>query len=98
MEPPPELGRSAPHAALLHAHLLHAHRNGNGFIEDEEGTELPDEATARINAIAAARDLMASDLRGGELDLTSLIEVEDEAHKSLFTIRFADAVRLTAKH
>ena len=66
--------------------------NGNGFVEDEEGVELPDDATARREAIAAARDVMAADLRDGQLDLTSFIEVENEAHELLFTITFGDAV------
>jgi hypothetical protein len=43
--------------------------NGQGFIEDEEGIELTDEAAARSNAVAAARDVMAGDLREGLLDL-----------------------------
>ncbi len=69
--------------------------DGSGFVEDEEGCDLPDDGTARTRAIAAARDMMASDLRAGHLDLTASIAVEDEAHNLLFTIRFADAVRLT---
>jgi len=68
--------------------------NGTGFVEDEEGRDLPDEATARSEAILAARDVMASDLREGQLDLNSFIEVEDEAHKLLFTITFGDAVNV----
>jgi hypothetical protein len=42
--------------------------DGNGFVEDEEGCELPDDATARDRAVAAARDVMASDLRDGHLE------------------------------
>jgi len=38
--------------------------------------------------------VMASDLREGQLDLNSFIEVEDEAHKLLFTITFGDAVNV----
>jgi hypothetical protein len=72
--------------------------NGNGFVEDDEGVELPDEATARTKAIAAARDVMAGDMRKGELDLTSFIEVEDEAKQLLFTLTFADAVTITHRH
>jgi uncharacterized protein DUF6894 len=68
--------------------------NGQGFVEDEEGRELADDAAARAEAVAAARDVMAGDLREGRLDLTSFIEVEDEAHKLLFTILFADAVEI----
>jgi hypothetical protein len=69
--------------------------DGTGFIEDEEGRELPDEATARAEAITAARDVMAGDLRDGRLDLTCFIEVEDEGHTLLFTISFGDVVTVT---
>ena len=69
--------------------------NGHGFIEDEEGVELPDDAAARAAAVAAARDVMTGDLREGRLDLTSFIEVEDGAHKLLFTLTFAEAVTVT---
>lgn len=72
--------------------------NGNGFVEDEEGRELPDAETARSEAIVAARDVMANDLRGGELDLSSFIEVEDENKELLFTVQFMDAVKITARH
>ena len=72
--------------------------NGNGFVEDEEGRELPDAETARNEAIAAARDVMANDLRGGELDISSFIEVEDENKKLLFIVQFTDAVRITERH
>ena len=68
--------------------------NGGGFVEDEEGRDLADNETARAEAIAAARDIMASDLREGHLNLASFIEVEDEAHILLFTIVFADAVEI----
>ena len=72
--------------------------NGNGFIEDEEGRELPDAETARSEAVAAARDVMANDLRGGELDISSFIEVEDENKELLFIVQFTDAVTITARH
>lgn len=71
--------------------------NGAGFVEDEEGRELDDDATARSEAITAARDVMSSDVRAGSLDLTSFIEVEDEARKLLFTITFADVIKLTVR-
>jgi hypothetical protein len=69
--------------------------DGTGFIEDEEGRDLPDDQTARAEAIAAARDIMAADLRDGRLDLTSFIEVEDESQDLLFTISFGDVVNVT---
>jgi hypothetical protein len=40
---------------------------------------------------------MMGDIRDGRLDLSSFIEVEDEEHKLLFTLTFADAVRVTGR-
>ena len=68
--------------------------NGTGFVEDEDGQELLDEGAARDAAIAGARDIMAGEIQRGELDLGSFIEVEDEDHRWLFTITFADALDL----
>jgi len=72
--------------------------NGNGFVEDQEGVELADGDMARAKAVEAARDVMAGDLRKGELDLSSFIEVEDEGHNLLFTLHFSEAVKLTSRH
>ena len=69
----------------------------NESLEDEEGQELAGDDAARSVAITAARDVMASDVREGRLDLASFVEVEDERHQPLFTIRFGDAVRLTGR-
>ena len=66
--------------------------NGNGFVEDEEGSDLPDASAAREKAIAGARDIMAAEIQLGELDLGSFIEVEDENGNYLFTVTFADAI------
>jgi hypothetical protein len=71
------------------------YRNGLGRIEDEDGRELADDKAARREAIAGARDIMAADVRIGHLDMTAHIEVEDEAHKPLFTIGFADVVTVS---
>jgi hypothetical protein len=38
---------------------------------------------------------MASELREGQLNLWSFIEVEDEIHRLLFTVTFAEAVKIT---
>ena len=72
--------------------------NGVGFTEDQEGAELPDATAARARAILSARDVMTADLRKGELDLSSFIEVENEAKQLLFTISFEEAVQVTRKH
>lgn len=65
--------------------------NGNGFTEDEEGRELRDEAEARFVALAGARDIMAEEMRAGQLDPASFIEVEDAEGRLLFTLPFSDA-------
>jgi hypothetical protein len=72
--------------------------NGNGFMEDEEGVELADKAAAYEKAVAAAREVKGEELRGGELDLTSFIEVEDEAGKLILTLAFDEAVSIRRDH
>ena len=65
--------------------------NGNGFIEDEEGRDLPDESAARDAAVNGARDIMAEEIRTGQLNPASFIEVEDSEHRHLFTLLFSEA-------
>jgi hypothetical protein len=72
--------------------------NGNGFVEDEEGQELPDLEAARAVALNCARDIMAADVRRGALDLSSFIEIEDASRQLVHTLGFEDAVDLTARH
>jgi hypothetical protein len=72
--------------------------NGTGFVEDKEGVELVDADEARRRATMSASDVMTADIRDGRLDLTSFIEVENEAHELLFTLNFADAVTVTHQH
>jgi hypothetical protein len=72
--------------------------NGNGFTEDEEGREFPDLEAARSEAVRAARDIMASEVRSGMLDLSSFIEIEDADHQLTHTLGFEEAVDLTQRH
>ena len=71
--------------------------NGNGFTEDVEGRDCPDLDAARVVAIAAARDIMASDIRRGLLDLCSFVEIEDEEKQLRVTVPFGEAVDLTKR-
>lgn len=71
--------------------------NGSGFTEDEEGCTLADNDDARRVAILSARDVMSNDVRDGQLDLASFIEVEDEQRKLLFTLTFAEAVNIKSE-
>ena len=68
--------------------------DGTDFIEDEEGRDLADVATACSEAVKGARSIMADDLQRGQLDLSSFIEVEDERDELLFTLTFSEAVDL----
>jgi hypothetical protein len=71
--------------------------NGDGFTQDEEGAILPDPAAARRNAIAAARGIMADEMRAGQLNPASFIEIEDEVGKLLFTLQFSEAYEVRQK-
>lgn len=64
------------------------------FVEDVEGRDLPDDAAALREAIAAIRDVTAGDVCDGHLDLTIFIAVENDAHAPLFRIDFSKAVTI----
>ncbi|HYD39066.1 MAG TPA: hypothetical protein VEA60_15725 [Allosphingosinicella sp.] len=72
--------------------------NGAGFVQDEEGRDLPDLEAARAEAIRGARSIMASDVQRGTLDLSSFIEIEDAEKRLVLTVGFEDAVDLTKRH
>lgn len=65
--------------------------NGDGYTPDEEGRELADEGAARSAALAGARDILAEEIRSGQLNPASFIKVEDSEHRHLFTLLFSDA-------
>jgi hypothetical protein len=62
------------------------------IAEDEEGTELPNLAAARLKALIGARDLMCEQLRHGYLVLSHWIDVTDEKGETVLTVTFRDAV------
>lgn len=70
--------------------------NGTGFVQDEEGRDLPDAEAARAEAVRGARSIMADDLQRGQPDLSSFIEVEDARHELLFTLMFGELVEIKA--
>ena len=72
--------------------------NGNGLTEDEEGRELPDAEDARAEAVAGIRSILAEDVLDGRLDLRGRIEVLDEQGRPLFSVAFADALRIEKPH
>ena len=72
--------------------------NGDGFTEDEHGQVLRSVDDARAVAVEKARSIMSRELRSGEMDLSSFIEVEDEAHSLAFTLHFHEAVSMKNRH
>jgi hypothetical protein len=70
---------------------LHLH-DGKGRIEDPEGSDLPDLAAAREEALASARQLWAAAIIAQD-DLTShRFEVTDVAGALLLSLAFNEAL------
>ena len=69
--------------------------NGMGFLEDPEGVELADLEAARRKAIEGLRDLMAGEMKAGQLNQASFVEIADEAGALLCLVSFEDAVTVT---
>jgi hypothetical protein len=72
---------------------LHAH-NSTGFVEDEEGQDLPDLAAARAAAVDGIRSILAGEVRAGSLDTRGRIDIADDTGRVLATVRFREAVEL----
>ncbi|HEX8669022.1 MAG TPA: hypothetical protein VF727_11705 [Allosphingosinicella sp.] len=67
-------------------------REGDGYVADEEGLDLPGPEAALAAARRGARSLIASEALLGKLPLAAAIEVEDEHGVILFDLPFRDAV------
>lgn len=65
--------------------------NGRSVL-DGEGQELENIEAAREAALRAARCIVSSDAKGGSIDLTSSIEVVDDAGLTAFILKLCDAV------
>jgi hypothetical protein len=66
--------------------------NGSGFTEDEEGREFTGVNEARQAAIEGIREVMAEELRNGEINIASYIEIENEHRQLVRTVAFTEAV------
>lgn len=74
-------------------YFLHMH-NSTGLIEDDEGQEHPDLASARASAIQSIRSVASEEVRGGSLDLRGRIDITDEAGELLASVPFPEAIAL----
>lgn len=63
-------------------------------INDWEGKELADVATARELAVRHARGIMSEDVKDGRLVLKDEIEVVDEQGEPVLMLRFRDAIEI----
>ena len=66
-------------------------RDGADDLLDSEGTELADLEAVRLNVMAAARDIIAGDLRNGVIDLRYRIEAENESGQVVYSLPFKHA-------
>lgn len=69
-------------------------RNGGGFVEDEEGAELPSLAEAKDYAVTGARSLLSAEVTSGQLDLRGRIEVTDGAGQPVMIVPFEEVVEI----
>ncbi len=69
-------------------------RDGADLIEDPDGTNLPNVEAACREAIANARDILASKVRAGELVDGQIFEITDESGVVRATVPLRDALRL----
>ena len=67
-------------------------RNGIGYVQDDEGKEMPDLDAARAEAIKGARSIIASEVLEGRLDLEGAIEVADSGGQRVLRITYREAV------
>lgn len=63
-------------------------------VDDEEGMELSDLATAREYALRNARSIAAENVLRGHLNLTHRIEIADETGLVVGTLSFKDAIAI----
>ena len=61
---------------------------------DEEGMTFATVDEARCEALRAAREIMADEVRGGSLTLVDRIEIADEGGNPVSVVTFAEAVRI----
>jgi hypothetical protein len=70
------------------------HLRDGDTICDDDGLIFASPEEARQEAVRAARDMMADQVRQGRLSLKDRIEVEDEGGNTVVTVTFREAVDL----
>lgn len=78
----------------MHRFFFHLHECGV-VTQDEEGRMLPSFEVALEEAVAAARDLMAAEVKSGRLCLGCHIEIVDAYGITLAIVPFDEAVSVS---
>lgn len=65
------------------------------ILTDDEGRDFPNLAIARLEAITAARGVMADEVMHGRLCLSCFIEIRDENGTTVGKVLFKDIVTVS---
>ena len=69
-------------------------RDGSEEVLDPEGRDYPSLDALRNAVLAAARDLMAGDVKAGAIDFRFRIDAEDENGSIVYSLPFKDALQI----
>jgi hypothetical protein len=64
-------------------------RSGEKLIADQEGSDLPDFAAARLEALDAARYILADAIRSGTENIPEVFVIADSEGRELETVHLA---------
>jgi CRP-like cAMP-binding protein len=66
--------------------------NGIGFVEDEEGQELPDREAAIQSALDSVRSIVSEDARQGLIDLNGRVSIADQQGQTVAELVFRGSI------
>jgi hypothetical protein len=69
-------------------------RDGDFVVRDPEGTEFANLEAARVEALAAAREVLGDAIKTGQGQDNRQYEITDEAGQVLATVPLMDALKL----
>ena len=69
-------------------------RDGTEQMLDPEGIEYADMDVLKKKVLIAVRDLISEDVKGGVIDLRFRIDAEDRNGVIVYTLGFAEAVKI----
>lgn len=68
--------------------------NGSGETRDEEGSELPNLESARLQAVTGIRSILSEEIGRGMLDLGGVVRITDQRDRIMLDVPFLTAVEL----